>query len=138
MGVSDKIVLSFYSLNASKDKYVLLFDSSMYIKDMQQKWSLVLGDSVFGYVKFNYVVRELSVGGRIQVSGNPTINSNYSVDVYNTSLPTGIEGTFLSKSESKVVAMYDLQGRKLENVVPGTLVIAVFDDSRRKKIVIGQ
>lgn len=52
--------------------------------------------------------------------------------------PTGIEDSYLNESESKVVAFYDVQGRRVERAIEGKLLIVEYADGIRKKLVYNQ
>jgi len=50
--------------------------------------------------------------------------------------PTGIFDDYINKPESKVVAIFDIQGRELKEAIPNTAIIVLFSDGRRRKIIV--
>ncbi len=61
-------------------------------------------------------------------------DKGFAATIINTKAPTGLEDEYLASGE-KVVAMYDLCGRKLDTPQAGTPFIAVLDNGRTRKIV---
>jgi hypothetical protein len=109
---------------------------------LKDSLKFISGATYYGAIPSVFTHPKFVSGGyyaiRITVINQPDGYIMASNEFQINQIPTGIEDSFLSKTDSKLVAMYDVQGRKVENAVPGTLVIAVFDDGRRKKLVIGQ
>lgn len=67
-------------------------------------------------------------------SSNATNFSGYSSSI-TLLIPTGLENQFLNESNRKVVAIYDMQGRRIEDYETGTVFIAVYSDGSKKKVI---